>query len=83
MISGIIGGMETLDELLKVMPAEKDREDVRRLAREVRPDARGPAVDLVVDQMMERIQYGLRAVRHPLPSRQEVERMVRESCSEK
>ena len=73
--------MKTLDELLKVMPAEKDREDVRRLAREVRPDARGPAVDLVVDQVMEKIGWGLRAVRHPLPSRQEVERMVRESRS--
>lgn len=73
--------MKTLDELLKVMPAEKDREDVRRLAREVRPDARGPAVDLVVDQVMEKIGWGLRAVRHPLPTRQEVERMVRESRS--
>ena len=73
--------MKTLDELLKVMPAEKDREDVRRLAREVRHDARGPAVDLVVDQVMEKIGWGLRAVRHPLPTRQEVERMVRESRS--
>ena len=50
--------------------------------REVRPDARGPAGDLVVAQVMEKIGWGLRAVRHPLPSRQEVERMVRESCSE-
>lgn len=74
--------MGTLDDLLKVMPAEEDRDEVRRLARQVRPDARGPAIDRVLDQMMERIQHGLRAVRHPLPSRQEVERMVRESCSE-
>lgn len=75
--------METLDDLLKVMPAEKDRDEVRRLAREVRPDARGPAADQVVDEMMERIRYGLRAVRHPLPTRQEVERMVREACAKR
>lgn len=74
--------MAALDDLLKAMPAQEDRDEVRRLAREVRPDARGPAVDQVVDRMMEKIQWGLRAVRHPLPSRQEVERMVRESCSE-
>jgi hypothetical protein len=72
-------GMETLDELLRIMPAEEDREELRRLARELGPDDRGPGKDQIVDQMMERIGWGLRAARHPLPTRQEVERMVRES----
>jgi hypothetical protein len=72
--------METLDALLKVMPAEKDREEVRRLAhqyREQREQREDPAA--IVDQVMERIALGFRAVRHPLPTRQEVARMIEEA----
>lgn len=66
--------MTRLDDLLAAIPSDRDREEVRELARAAGPDARGPELD----HLRERIAFALRAARFPLPTRPELERMLRE-----
>jgi len=69
--------MTRLEDLLRIMPAADDQAKLRQLADESRV-ARGPARDAKVDEVLQQIAWGLRAVRHPLPTRDDVERMISE-----
>jgi hypothetical protein len=75
-----------LDEIVGVIAREEDRQEFRNLGRRYRkaadPQARGADAmsaaerGVLLDQIMERLQWHFRAARFPLPTRDEVEKMI-------
>jgi hypothetical protein len=74
-----------LETLLDLVPRESDREELRGLGRRHNEAirARAPAAEreAIVDEAMARVQDHFRAIRHPLPSRADVEQMLSEAGS--
>jgi hypothetical protein len=79
------------DTLLNLIPRETDREQLSDLskqlleseqARETADPAKRSAADSrrseLLDQMLERIQWHFRAMRRPLPTREEIAEMIKE-----
>jgi hypothetical protein len=79
------------DTLLNLIPRETDRERLSDLgkqlfeteqARETADPATRSAADSqrneLLDQLLERIQWHFRAMRRPMPTREEISEMVKE-----
>jgi hypothetical protein len=81
----------SMDELLRLVGEAEARKDLLRLAREygrarrgrVRGEASSTTSDVgreteLLDAIMHRVQLAFRAVRRPLPTREEIEEMLRD-----
>lgn len=72
----------TLEGLVGLVAAPGDRAELLRLGeqvhreREERGGAAGDASPEVLDRIMERIQWHFRAIRAPMPTKEEVEEMI-------
>jgi hypothetical protein len=75
----------TFESLLRLIPKEADRQKLRDLAREFSLGRQAPGAsrgEQALDQIMHQIQLHFRAIRHPLPGKQEVEQMLLEHSEE-
>lgn len=76
--------------LLDLIPREPDRNELRRLTKEYYKTGQGPEdADLtervttdarqseLLDQILQKIQWHFRAMRRPMPTREEVAEMVK------
>lgn len=76
------------EDLMKVIGGEAEREELTRLGREyteaqrlmrARGDAQDDAErDAALGELMDKVQLHFRAIRHPLPTRQQLEEMLSE-----
>jgi hypothetical protein len=73
----------SFNDLLKLVPKEAERRELNRLGREYAQAAGQPAAAArtgpMLDEIMKQIQHHFRAIRHPLPTRAQVEQMMREA----
>lgn len=70
----------TLEELVRLVAKPDDRTELLQLGRELHRErqARSAAADEVLERIMDRIQWHFRAIRAPMPTRQDVEEMISE-----
>jgi hypothetical protein len=72
-----------LETLFDLVPREADRDELRTLGRRHNEavQSRAPASerDAIIDEAMARVQDHFRAIRHPLPTRADVEQMLNEA----
>ncbi|HEY0101017.1 MAG TPA: hypothetical protein VGB76_18980 [Pyrinomonadaceae bacterium] len=76
------------EELMKVVGGEAEREELTRLGREYADAHRltheraGPQAaaqrEAALGALMDKVQFHFRAIRHPLPTRQQLEEMLSE-----
>jgi hypothetical protein len=76
--------------LLDLMPGDEDRLELNRLSKEyyesgqtasASPNERGlleSKRSQLLDELLEKIQWHMRAMRHPMPNREELAEMVKE-----
>jgi hypothetical protein len=80
-----------LEDLLKLIGQEADRAEFlglseqyheARQAREANEAAGAPPIDAgqgaLLEQVMQRLQWHFRAIRHPMPTPEEVDEMIRD-----
>jgi hypothetical protein len=72
-----------LESLLDLIPREGDRAELRDLGRRHNRAvvSRAPAAEreAILDEAMARVQDHFRAIRHPLPSRDDLAQMLAEA----
>ena len=68
------------DDFLELTGSQAEREELLRAGQRFYDAAQlsSSAREALLDQVMERVQWSLRAVRHPLPTRAELEGMLLE-----
>ena len=78
------------DTLLDLMPSDEERSELTRLSQEyyesgqtapASPNERAQVESKrseLLDELLEKIQWHMRAMRHPMPNREELAEMVKE-----
>ncbi len=78
-----------LEDLLALIDKESEKKEFLRLGQDYHQarqqpganrsnSAPNPPPEEILDQIMKQIQWHFRAIRHPMPTRQQVEEMIME-----